>query len=354
MDHQLSVAPGFFLNRVLRHLVGVGTLPAIGKIGDPRLIANIRSRGGRESASPSRGIRRRSASRKELDAWEPREQTFRNEWPGRAGRTIGVNLMKKPLYTHRHFSAAFIIAAACLASVAITSPNAFARGGGGGALSHGSVGPSAAPGPRSAAPSPMFHTPAMAGGVHEFGNSPTGMSPGLAPTAPNVAPDLPSSMYSAVDAGHKDPSSANQHHHNGSPPATTSSSTTVLETDNSVPDAPSAPATPPSAVASPGVNIPALPAPSSPATETDVSTGGTTGPVSQPGGGGDTLADCMALWEPATHMSKVEWRQTCKRTLNAIELAGEPTPNTTAKSKRAWVAHRNVGVSSHAGNGAER
>jgi hypothetical protein len=36
---------------------------------------------------------------------------------------------------------------------------------------------------------------------------------------------------------------------------------------------------------------------------------------SRPGGGGKTLADCMAFWEPATHMTKAEWRTTCLRTL---------------------------------------
>jgi hypothetical protein len=26
--------------------------------------------------------------------------------------------------------------------------------------------------------------------------------------------------------------------------------------------------------------------------------------------------DCMAIWEPATHMSKKEWRRTCNRQLD--------------------------------------
>jgi hypothetical protein len=34
----------------------------------------------------------------------------------------------------------------------------------------------------------------------------------------------------------------------------------------------------------------------------------------------------MALWDPTTHMSKVEWRQTCQRTAYGVELAAEPTP----------------------------
>jgi hypothetical protein len=38
------------------------------------------------------------------------------------------------------------------------------------------------------------------------------------------------------------------------------------------------------------------------------------------GGGGATLADCMALWDPSTHMTRPEWRATCVRTLNGLEL----------------------------------
>jgi len=32
-----------------------------------------------------------------------------------------------------------------------------------------------------------------------------------------------------------------------------------------------------------------------------------------PLGGGETLANCMADWDPATHMSKAEWRRACER-----------------------------------------
>jgi hypothetical protein len=30
------------------------------------------------------------------------------------------------------------------------------------------------------------------------------------------------------------------------------------------------------------------------------------------------MADCMAIWEPRTHMSKSQWRQTCKTTLKEL------------------------------------
>ena len=36
---------------------------------------------------------------------------------------------------------------------------------------------------------------------------------------------------------------------------------------------------------------------------------------SRPGGGGKSLADCMKFWEPATHMTKVQWRAACLRTM---------------------------------------
>lgn len=36
-------------------------------------------------------------------------------------------------------------------------------------------------------------------------------------------------------------------------------------------------------------------------------------------GGGPTLADCMALWEPAVHMTKQLWKNVCIRTMNGID-----------------------------------
>ena len=33
----------------------------------------------------------------------------------------------------------------------------------------------------------------------------------------------------------------------------------------------------------------------------------------------ETFGDCMGYWEPATHMSKNEWRQACRRTMNGTE-----------------------------------
>jgi hypothetical protein len=46
----------------------------------------------------------------------------------------------------------------------------------------------------------------------------------------------------------------------------------------------------------------------------------TTGSVSSPFGPQESrkkkLEDCMAIWEPATHMSKREWQRTCNSQLD--------------------------------------
>lgn len=48
-----------------------------------------------------------------------------------------------------------------------------------------------------------------------------------------------------------------------------------------------------------------------------LSPGSETNP-SAPGGGGKTLADCMGFWEPATHMTKQEWKGACQRTIGRL------------------------------------
>jgi len=69
-------------------------------------------------------------------------------------------------------------------------------------------------------------------------------------------------------------------------------------------------------------------APLSPQQQTQFATGGTPNSnlalspaspsesaPSAPGGGGKSLEACMGFWEPATHMTKAEWRAACKRTM---------------------------------------
>jgi hypothetical protein len=51
--------------------------------------------------------------------------------------------------------------------------------------------------------------------------------------------------------------------------------------------------------------------------------GGTLSPST--GGGGETLAACMGLWDSSTHMTNGEWRATCVRTLNGMDIGGGVT-----------------------------
>jgi hypothetical protein len=123
---------------------------------------------------------------------------------------------------------------------------------------------------------------------------------------------------------------------------------TLLDQSSSMPSQPSD-VTPSSAIGQPGVQTPGLP-PLSSRLSTSVSTatagGGTAVPL-MPGGGGATLADCMGLWDPATHMSKDEWRQTCQRTAYGIDLAGEPTSDATVNAEPVQGTPRSPHRSSH-------
>ncbi len=62
---------------------------------------------------------------------------------------------------------------------------------------------------------------------------------------------------------------------------------------------------------------------SSPPVPDVFASGGGTAAVDHSGGGANTLASCMGFWDPATHMSKPEWRATCVRTLNGIDLPAD-------------------------------
>jgi hypothetical protein len=46
--------------------------------------------------------------------------------------------------------------------------------------------------------------------------------------------------------------------------------------------------------------------------------GMTTGSVNVEDKAKKQLADCMAIWEPRTHMTKEQWRRTCKRSLGEL------------------------------------
>jgi hypothetical protein len=57
--------------------------------------------------------------------------------------------------------------------------------------------------------------------------------------------------------------------------------------------------------------------PQAAATDEFEQSGGGSG-VATTAGGGPTLTDCMALWEPAVHMTKQLWKNVCIRTMNGI------------------------------------
>jgi hypothetical protein len=76
----------------------------------------------------------------------------------------------------------------------------------------------------------------------------------------------------------------------------------------------------------PDAGAPAAPAPGTiaPAPKLDNATATddlTTGTLSAPKTREQKLQDCMAIWEPATHMTKAQWKRTCNR-----QLDEEPRP----------------------------
>ena len=77
---------------------------------------------------------------------------------------------------------------------------------------------------------------------------------------------------------------------------------------------------------------------SSPPVPDVFASGGGTAAVDHSGGSGSTLANCMQLWDASTHMSKPEWRQTCARTLNGIDLPADGGM-TVPTSMRAHLRH---------------
>jgi hypothetical protein len=77
---------------------------------------------------------------------------------------------------------------------------------------------------------------------------------------------------------------------------------------------------------------------SSPPVPEVFASGGGTAAVDHSGGSGKTLADCMQLWDAHTHMSKPEWRVTCGRTLNGIDLPADGGM-TVPTSTRAHARH---------------
>jgi hypothetical protein len=65
----------------------------------------------------------------------------------------------------------------------------------------------------------------------------------------------------------------------------------------------------------PGDRAPGQPIQPRPFDPAELTSGGSARVGDSGGAAGGTLDDCMAVWDPTTHMSKDEWRVTCKRTL---------------------------------------
>jgi hypothetical protein len=84
--------------------------------------------------------------------------------------------------------------------------------------------------------------------------------------------------------------------------------------------------------------------------DTEVSSGGALVPREPIPGGGPSLADCMDIWEPATHMSKAEWHTTCVRTLNGIDILPTQVAGSAGKepaSKSIVTRHARLSAPSH-------
>jgi len=117
-------------------------------------------------------------------------------------------------------------------------------------------------------------------------------------------------------------------------PRLTSPGTTGLGSSGANAPSTTTPTNPQSLIAPPAPRAQQI-APLSPSLPTGLSTGGTApnsgtsqgslalspgassseSAPSQPGGGGKTLHDCMNFWDRQTHMTKAEWREACKRTM---------------------------------------
>lgn len=118
-----------------------------------------------------------------------------------------------------------------------------------------------------------------------------------------------------------DPQGSDHDHTHHPKPANTATSTDA-STSVTIAAAPALPTIAPPQVPAPASSATDQPASvPSPALSSATSTGGTAAPDST-GGGGATLADCMTFWGPETHMTKVEWRATCVRSLEGLDLLG--------------------------------
>ncbi len=230
-----------------------------------------------------------------------------------ATEPFGISKGSNPMRTHQHTRLVLptaLAATALLIGVAVAPGEGFARGGGGGG-SHGSV---SSPGSMSSPGMARSTSPSM----------PSGLTPGVQMPAAHP-PGAPAAPSNSPQNARRDDHGGDHHHHPPPPPpggGTTGSTsgTTII-----------APAAPTQGLPLPDVG-PAAVAPEIPVTPDSTQTpvppqvqtsGGTLSPST--GGGGETLAACMGLWDSSTHMSNGEWRATCVRTLNGMDIGGGVT-----------------------------
>jgi hypothetical protein len=203
----------------------------------------------------------------------------------------------------------------------------------------------------------------FSGGFH--GGSSMGAIQSHPAEMPSLTPRAslaPAPMSPMAHAGSTAQSGAMQmgrgdHHHHRPPPG--SGTGTSGATDSSLDQSTSAPTQ--TQVPSPPVNTgrnpaltggtdPAIGQPSPPVPDTFASSGGSA-PVDHSGGGGNTLASCMGFWDSSTHMTRTEWRQTCVRTLNGIdlptEMGGQPAPSSGGAQHAATRATSTRHASAH-------
>ncbi len=131
----------------------------------------------------------------------------------------------------------------------------------------------------------------------------------------------------------------------GKPPQIQTPSASPALSPSMLPPVPTiaAPSAPPPSTTTTGAVLPST----TPSTVlTPASSGGTLATDSHEGG--MTLAGCIGIWKPDTHMTKTEWRTSCVRTLKEINLPQTqvaktvPTPPPAVEPRSGHSKHRHA------------
>ncbi len=242
-----------------------------------------------------------------------------------------------------------------LGTLAIASGTAEARGGGGGGFGGGFHGGGVSGGMHSGIGG-QIHAPSMG---PAFSRGPTSFTPMAVPGGRAIGPQMGGGSSTLLRSTPAQPQIGSGHRGQQRPPMGSSGSNnapggsrntlrnsavlggalsgavTNQATQTQVPSP--ALSTGPNPGLTGGTD-PAIGQPSPPIPEVFASSGGPA-TVDHSGGGAETLASCMSFWEPATHMSKPEWRATCQRTLNGIDLPVD-TAEMPATTRTAHGQHR--------------